>query len=283
MMKYLVVLAVAALVSIAGGIGGLQLHGIPVLVLCAALAFLVQWLAFVPAFLLQTEKFYDLTGSLTFILLTGVALSSASAHDSRSLLLGGLIIFWAVRLGSFLFVRILKDGADARFARIKPSASKFLFTWTLQGLWVFLTSACALAAITSGTTVGLTGVDLIGAALWVTGFAIEVCADYQKRRFRRERGTADFIRSGLWRYSRHPNYFGEIMLWCGLAILALPALHGWALVTLISPVFVYLLLTRISGIPLLERAAEQRWGSLQEYRSYRDATPLLVPFSKRRD
>lgn len=281
MLKFLIVLAVAALIALVGGSGGLWLYGVPILAWCAALAFLVQWLAFVPAYLLQTEKFYDLTGSLTFILLTVVAISTVPQADSRSLLLGGLIIVWAVRLGSFLFTRILRDGADSRFARIKPSATQFLFTWTLQGLWVFLTSACALAAITGGEVVTLSAADLIATALWVTGFGIELVADYQKRRFRRAQGAGQFISDGLWRYSRHPNYFGEIMLWSGLALLALPALQAWALVTLVSPVFVYLLLTRISGIPLLERAAERRWGDQPEYQRYRDTTPLLIPLPRR--
>ncbi|MDA8752594.1 DUF1295 domain-containing protein [Halieaceae bacterium] len=282
MLKFVIVVGVAALVAVAGGSGGMLVYGVPLLALCAVLAFLVQWVAFVPAYLLQTEKFYDLTGSLTFMLLTLVALYYIPRVDARSLLLASLILIWAARLGSFLFARILRDGADGRFARIKPDPLQFLFTWTLQGLWVFLTSACALAAITGGKPAPLAFTDVFGAALWACGFVTEAVADYQKRRFRREHGTGMFIRTGLWRFSRHPNYLGEIMLWGGVALLALPALQGWALATLVSPVFVYLLLTRISGIPLLERAAERRWGDLPDYQQYRDATPLLLPFPGRR-
>ena len=86
-----------------------------------------------------------------------------------------------------------------------------------------------------------------------------------------------FITSGLWSWSRHPNYFGEIVLWSGVAVMAASALSGWQWVTLTSPVFVALLLTRVSGIPLLERRAEARWGHLTEYQRYTAMTPVLLP------
>jgi steroid 5-alpha reductase family enzyme len=153
-----------------------------------------------------------------------------------------------------------------------------MMTWTLQGLWVVMTAAAALAAMTSTQTpaIGITGV--LGLILWIAGFAIEVVADKQKRDFRRDPDNSDrFIQHGLWAWSRHPNYFGEILLWCGIAVIALPALQGWQYATLISPVFVYLLLTKVSGIPMLDAHALKRWGDEDDYRAYRKATPVLFP------
>ena len=191
--------------------------------------------------------------------------------------MGAIVAVWTVRLGSFLFARINRDGKDARFDELKPSFPRFLMTWTLQGLWVFLTLACALAAMTSEGVRPLGVTALVGALIWAVGFSIEVVADRQKRQFRADpdnRGR--FIQGGLWAWSRHPNYFGEIMLWIGVTIIAVPQLGGWQFVTLVSPVFVYFLLTRISGIPLLEERAEAKWGDDPEYRAYRDRTPELV-------
>ena len=187
------------------------------------------------------------------------------------------VFVWAARLGSFLFARIREDGSDSRFDQIKPNPLRFFITWSLQGLWVLLTAACALAAITSSARVPLGLLAGIGIALWLAGFVIEVIADRQKRVFRSRAGSGEYITTGLWSRSRHPNYFGEILLWCGIAVLAFPALHGWQLATLISPVFVYMLLTRVSGVPLLEKKADKKWGGQPEYEAYKANTPVLVP------
>lgn len=262
--------------ALAGSQEGAFIGPLPAFAACALLAFTVQWLVFVPAFLTQSEKYYDLTGSLTYLSVSALA---ASVHgDPRSLLLGALIAVWAMRLGTFLFLRIRAAGSDSRFDSIKGDPIRFLLTWTLQGLWVVMTAAAALAAMTAQTRVPLGPIAVAGLLVWATGFAIEVIADNQKRLFRRDpdnRGR--FIRDGLWAWSRHPNYFGEILLWLGVAIIALPALSGWQYLTLLSPLFVFLLLTRVSGIPPLEAQARKRWGDDPDYRAYRDSTPVLWP------
>lgn len=275
--RFTVVLLLAAAIAGAGSHGGMQYQGWPVFALCAALAFAVQWLAFVPAYLRQTEKYYDLTGSATYLAVVWLGVGLGGTTDTRSLLLAACISLWALRLGSFLFHRVHQDGGDSRFDKIKPVASRFLFTWTLQGLWVLITAGCALAAITSGSEQPLGTLGLAGAVLWAGGFLIEVVADRQKRVFRQAHGSGQFIASGLWARSRHPNYFGEIVLWCGIALIALPSLSGWQWLTLVSPVFVFLLLTRVSGVPLLERKADQRWGDNPDYQRYKVNTPALVP------
>jgi steroid 5-alpha reductase family enzyme len=276
--------AIVVILSIGGGIAwagsqpGLRAGALPLFAWCAILAFAINWVAFVPAYVFQTERYFDLTGSLTYSILVLVALASQPAPDPRTLLLGALVVIWAGRLGGFLFARIVRDGSDRRFDHLKPSLLRFCLTWTLQGLWVLLTLACALAAMTSTQPQPLGAFAVLGGIVWAAGFAIEVAADRQKRRFGADPANRDrFIRSGLWAWSRHPNYFGEITLWSGIALIALPALVGWQHATLISPLFVYVLLTRISGIPLLEARADKKWGDEPEYRAYRDNTPALFP------
>jgi steroid 5-alpha reductase family enzyme len=192
------------------------------------------------------------------------------------------VLIWTLRLGSFLFRRIKRAGKDDRFDRIKQDFLAFLMTWTLSGLWVYLTAAAALAAIASTESQPLGVLAFIGIALWVLGFGIEAIADAQKSRFRSQpENRGQFISHGLWAWSRHPNYFGEIVLWTGIAVIAFPALSGWQYAMLISPVFVWVLLTRVSGIPMLEEKAEKQWGNDPAYRVYRDATPVLVPWPPR--
>jgi steroid 5-alpha reductase family enzyme len=273
-----IVILIGLGVAWAGSQGGASVSGVPIFALSVGLAFLIQWLAFIPAYALQSERFFDLTGSLTYISVTILAVLLSPVVDGRSILLLVLVVIWAARLGSFLFRRIQEAGKDDRFDAIKPSFTRFLLTWTLQGLWVTLTLAAALAAITTTHRVGLGPFSLVGALVWVSGFGFEVVADSQKSRFRADpQNKGKFIQSGLWALSRHPNYFGEIVLWVGVALIALPALRGWQYVTLISPVFVTLLLTRVSGVPMLERKADEKWGGQEDYEAYKENTPVLIP------
>ena len=266
---------IAAAVAWGAGEDATVWLGLPGPAWCAVLAFGVQWAAFVPAYVRQTETFYDLTGSLTYITVTLFAVAVSPPTDARSLVLAVLVCVWAGRLGSFLFRRIRADGKDGRFDDIKPSAPRFFVAWTLQGLWVFLTLCAALAAIAAVDPAPLGLRDAIGLGVWAIGFAIEVVADRQKSAFR-ERHPGHFVNEGLWAWSRHPNYFGEIVLWVGVAIIASSTLRGWQWVTLISPLFVYVLLTRISGIPILEKRADDRWGNEPAYRRYKAETPVLM-------
>lgn len=243
---------------------------------CVGTALAIQWLAWVPAWLARTERFYDLVGSGTYLGVTGLALWLSPAPDTRAALLAAMVGVWALRLGTFLFWRVHTQGGDGRFDAIKQSAWRFGVAWTLQGVWVSVTAGAALAAIvrSGGGPLGL--FDGLGLGLWGVGFAAEVVADAQKSAHRAS-GRGGFIRSGLWAWSRHPNYAGEILLWAGVALTASAALNGPWLATLVSPVFVYLLLTRVSGVPLLEARADARWGGDAAYRAWRDATPVLWP------
>lgn len=273
-----IVILVALGISFAGSQGGDSVLGIPIFALAVALVFVIQWVGFIAAYLMQTEKFFDLTGSITYISVTIVAVWLSSVVDGRTILLLILVVIWAGRLGIFLFRRILKAGKDARFDDIKVSFVRFLNTWTLQGLWVTMSLAAALTAITTTIRKELGLFAMVGALVWIVGFAIEATADAQKSRFRADpENRGKFIDAGLWSWSRHPNYFGEIVLWVGVAIIALPVLRGWQWVTLISPMFVTLLLTRISGVPMLEKRADEKWGGQEDYEAYKERTSVLIP------
>jgi steroid 5-alpha reductase family enzyme len=273
-----IVILIGLLVALAGSQGGATVAGIPIFAMAVGLAFLIQWLVFIPAYLLQTEKFFDLTGSITYISIILFTVFFSTGVDVRSILLSFLVMIWAIRLGTFLFRRIKKAGKDNRFDEIKPSFIRFLNVWTIQGLWVTFTAAAALVAITTTYRKEIDGLTIIGFLIWVCGFTIEVVADSQKSRFSANPANkGKFIQTGLWSRSRHPNYFGEIVLWAGVALIALPVLQGWQWVALISPVFVTLLLTRVSGIPLLENKADQKWGGQEDYEAYKKSTPVLIP------
>jgi len=267
-----------SLIAVIGSDGGDRFNGVPVFLLCAGLAYAVNWLVFVPSALAKTEHYYDLTGGVTYITVIVAAVLLSGELDLRATLVAGMVMVWALRLSTFLFLRISKAGADSRFDDIKGRPIRFLMAWTLQGLWVLLTAATALAVITGGTREALGVIGIAGIAVWAAGMLIEIVSDRQKSAFKADPANeGQFIDVGLWSWSRHPNYFGEIVLWIGMAIVAVPVLSGWQWVTLISPVFVALLLIKVSGIPLLEEKADERWGGQDDYEAYKRRTPVLVP------
>lgn len=271
-------ITIGALIIWAGSDGSQLVGSLAVFALCGILAFAINWLVFIPSNAAKTEHYYDLTGSATYLTVVLVALALSDALDQRAWIVGGMVVVWALRLGTFLFRRIRKSGKDGRFDEIKQNSLRFLMAWTIQGLWVLLTVAAALAIITSTEREPLGLLGIIGIAVWVAGFATEVVADQQKSAFKADPANEGrFITTGLWAWSRHPNYFGEITLWTGIAILAIPVLSGWRWATLISPIFVTVLLTRVSGIPMLEARAKKRWGDEAAYRAYVENTPVLVP------
>tara|TARA_Y100000991_G_scaffold183674_1_gene147245 strand:- start:3868 stop:4734 length:867 start_codon:yes stop_codon:yes gene_type:complete len=255
--------------------------GIELVFRAVFLAFAIQWIAFIPAYVFQTEKFYDLTGSLTYLSVIWYSLTYSSEYFANlnlaNLVIVLLITFWALRLGSFLFMRIHKDGEDKRFRTIKPSASQFFMTWTLQGLWVSLCSMCALTAISSDSGLIVNPIFFAGLVLFIFGFLLEIIADKQKSKFRAiPENKNKFISSGLWARSRHPNYFGEIVLWTGIAVMSFSSLEGLQYLTLISPIFTYVLLVYISGVRMLEARGDIKWGENEDYRNYKENTPVLL-------
>ena len=275
---FFVVVILGAFIAWAGSQGGRQVGSIPLFALATGFIFLIQWLVFIPSFLRQSEKFFDLTGSLTYISIVTLAFILSKEVDLRTTVLWALVVIWAARLGTFLFRRIRREGKDDRFDELKPSFFRFLNVWTVQGLWITFTMAAALVAITTTKRVEFDIFAILGLLIWLAGFSIEALADMQKNRFNANpTNKGKFIQTGLWSRSRHPNYFGEIVLWIGVAVIALPVFQGWQWVALISPVFVTLLLTRVSGVPLLEKKADTKWGGQEEYENYKKRTPVLIP------
>jgi len=282
-MKQAILNLLFSLIAFSMAYGIALLTGLALIQQAVLTAFLIQWILFIPAFYFQTEKFYDLTGSATYLFIViykSYQSKVAININMGSILLASCIILWAIRLGSFLFTRIHKAGVDKRFSSIKPSPTRFFMAWTFQGMWVSICSMCALTAIASKNGVVLNGVFYIGMLVFIFGFLVEIIADWQKSNFRKNPTNKNqFIAQGLWSYSRHPNYFGEITLWLGISIMSFSSLSSWQYITLISPVFTYILLVYISGVRILEIAGMEKWGHLDSYQQYIRRTPSLFPFS----
>lgn len=261
-----------------------RVSGVPVTAVAAAVAFFVNWIAWVPAAIRRTEHFYDLVGSLTYLVVVTLAVGVAADAGTLTLTNGLPAAFagvWAVRLGSFLFARVRRAGKDRRFDELKQAPLRFLVAWSLQGLWVTLTILAVLVRLSRPATLDTWFV--IGAIVWMVGFGVEVVADRQKTAFRADPANAErWIDTGLWSWSRHPNYLGEIVLWTGIFLCGAGGYVGTEWLAVLSPLFVTVLLTRGSGVPLLEASARKRWGDDPAWQAYVARTPVLVPRPWRR-
>lgn len=250
---------------------------------------------------LQTEIFYDLSGSLTFISCTALSLYYPSLKDryihksskplprissfhTRQLLMSGFTCLWATRLGTFLFQRIRRSGSDSRFDEIKGDPVKFFGAWMAQATWIALTAfpVYAVNSIPSSRNAPLGVSGVFGASLWASSFLFEVVADRQKSAWREERAQKvhdeKFITRGLWSLSRHPNYVGEVMMWTAQFLLAWRTLTPWMrVVASLSPIMEYLLITKISGLPPLESKADKSWGDDPAYQAYKAKVPVFWP------
>jgi len=244
-------------------------------------SFAINMVMFLVAFRYKTDKLTDISYAISFVTLAGFAVASSPQFPAPKLVLFGLIAIWAARLGTFLLVRIWKKKVDHRFDGMREDFRRFAGFWALQALSVWVILLPILLAL-SHTKISLTALSYIGIALWAIGVAIESIADIQKYNFSQDpanKGT--WIDTGIWRYSRHPNYFGEILAWIGAYVCVLPiltTLESW--IGLISPVFITCLLLFVSGIPPLEKHADEKWGSDPEYQAYKRRTSILIPWRK---
>lgn len=235
---------------------------------------------------LQTEKFFDLCGALNFLAVAAYGLGDADG-DWRQRAVALMYAVWALRLGTFLFARALKNGGDSRFDELKKRPAKFMAAWFLQAVWVVATTLPLLMLGEQADSEHVdrfpsTELDAVGLALFVGGIVCEVVADIQKWRFKSDESRDEsFISTGLWRYSRHPNYFGEIVLQLGIFLSAVSGLDGAGYIVggAIAPVFVAFLLIFVSGIPTLEKKKEDD----PDYRRYQEATSILVPWPPKFD
>ncbi|MEO1220557.1 MAG: DUF1295 domain-containing protein [Pseudomonadota bacterium] len=285
--KSLLVVAFVTVIALAfagfAGANSVELYGYPAMYLAGWMALLINWLAFVPSAAAKSDRFYDTVGAITYLSVMALSVYAAySFHggiDLRAIVVATMVGLWCIRLGAFLYTRIhAAGGADSRFEKIKVNPARFLVAWTLQALWVILTASAAVAIITIKSPVAPDLFLVVGAALWLLGIVWETVADNQKKAFKDDPDNkGKFINVGLWRWSRHPNYFGEITLWFGILVIAIPVLSGLSWLVVISPIFVFLLLTRISGINLQDAQAKERWGDDPDYQEYRKNTPALFP------
>ena len=242
------------------------------------LIFIIQIIVFIPSFIFKTEHYFDLTGGITFIIVILYAFYEKfqiiEFIDFRSVILVLFILIWSLRLSLYLFFRV-KVGGDVRFIEIKKNFLRFMRAWIFQGTWVFICSFPVLIVLLNKPLEN----DLflyVGIFFWVFGFLFEVIADRQKVIFNKT-NKGKFISTGLWSFSRHPNYFGELVLWLGITIISLPTFLEFQYLGLITPIFIYLLLTKVSGVNLLEELAEKRWGNSKDYILYKNNTPVFFP------
>ena len=246
-----------------------------------AIALAVNGAFFAFAAARRTDVVTDLSYSLTFALLA-VVLLFAGAAEPVQVVASLLVVVWAARLGIYLFRRIMRTKVDHRFDGMRDQPLRFARFWLLQAITVAVVMLPVSYLLDQDDPPGLGAWSIAGGAVWLAGLLIEAVADAQKAAFRaKEENRGRFVASGLWRYSRHPNYFGEMLVWWGLFLYVVPVLHGAAFAVVIGPVFITLLLLFVSGIPLLEKSADEKYGGDAAYRDYKRRTSILVPLPPR--
>lgn len=250
------------------------------LFMALAVSLAINMSMFLIAFRLQSDKLTDISYAVTFATIAIWAYASSGGGSYHAILLVMLVV-WALRLGGFLLYRVIKSGKDARFDGMRENFFKFGKFWLAQAVTVWLVMFPAIFAFGEPAVTGF--LPLLGIALWAVGLVCESIADWQKLAFARDPKNKDkWIESGIWKYSRHPNYFGEILVWVGVYIYAVAVLSPLqALIGLASPLFISTLLLFVSGIPILEKTADKRWGKIASYREYKRRTSILVPLPRR--
>jgi len=241
-------------------------------------SFAIQGLFFAFAASFKTDKVTDLSYSLSFALLAIGLVIANRAFAPAQLLAAAFVVAWAARLGAYLLRRIIKIGKDARFDDKRGEFLKFLGFWVLQAIVVWVVMLPVTVFLSLPSVRGPEALSAFGALLWALGFGIEAASDAQKYAFRNDPANAKrWIETGLWKYSRHPNYFGETLLWWGLFIFMLPSLSGLLiLLSVVGPLSITLLLLFVSGVPLLEKSADKRHGDDPDYQAYKRRTSLFV-------
>jgi steroid 5-alpha reductase family enzyme len=251
------------------------------ILLSLGLALAVNGAFFAVAAVRKTDVVTDLSYSLTFALLA-LVLPFTGARKPVQLVASLLVLVWALRLGAYLFRRILRMKVDHRFDGMREEPLRFARFWLLQAITVAVVMLPVSYLLDRDHPPGFGTWAVAGAVLWLVGLLVESVADAQKSAFRaKDDNRGRFITSGLWRYSRHPNYFGEMLVWWGLFVYAVPVLHGAAFAVVIGPVYITLLLLFVSGIPPLERSADAKYGDDARYRDYKRRTSILVPLPPR--
>tara|TARA_B100000575_G_scaffold224033_1_gene184524 strand:- start:178 stop:1032 length:855 start_codon:yes stop_codon:yes gene_type:complete len=281
MVRFFLILAIPLITLLVSFLVSIDNNELEFFVNVISLIFGLQLTGFIPSFYLKSEKYYDLFGGLTFVssILVMILLKfrKTSTLSTREIILALSVLFWTLRLSFFLFQRVKRVGKDVRFDNLKFSFSKFLLAWMTQGLWVFICLFPTLIVFSSPTNNEIIYLNF-GGLIYLVGIVTEIIADYQKTiHNKRNKKSRKFISSGLWSISRHPNYFGEFLIWTGITIICFPVFSGFKYLALITPIFIYFLLNYISGVNLLEERGKEKWGNNPEYVKYLKTTPKFFP------
>lgn len=251
-----------------------------VLITALIISMVIQGLFFVVAASLKTDKVTDLSYGLSFIALIWYVVWRMQTTNLFSWLLVIAVNVWGLRLAGYLLIRIMKMKKDDRFNGIRESWIKFGQFWFFQGVSVWIILIPVILVLIK-PQISLNWVSLLGLGVWFSGLVIETVADQQKFMFKQNSRSRDrWIDSGLWKYSRHPNYFGEMLVWWGLFVAVLPNLRGVEFLGVIGPAYITFLLLKVSGIPPLEKKYAKKYAGDTAYMAYKQRTHLLLPIPR---
>ncbi len=244
------------------------------------IAFVINTIFFLYAFARKTDVVTDLSYSLSFFLATMYIYVVRAEKNLLQTMLLCIVVLWSLRLGSYLLSRILVTKVDHRFDDKRDSFVRFGIFWLLQAtaVWVILLPII-FAMGSQGLVVNMPFLG-IGFVISLFGLMYETVADYQKNTFKKKNPNT-LITSGLWATSRHPNYFGEILVWWGTLIMVLPYLSGVTFLVTFGPVFITVLLLFVSGIPLLEKSWKEKYGQETYYQEYIRQTSIFIPWNRK--
>lgn len=240
---------------------------------------ILQIIFFIYAAIKKTDRVTDLSYGLTFVI-TSLSIYFLNIEYSSifKILLLATVVIWGLRLAIYLFVRIIKTGKDKRFDGVRENFKKFGSFWLLQAISIFVILLPTTYILISKDEMSLNWISFIGLVIALMGIVIEGVADSQKFVFKNKSSNkGKWISTGLWKYSRHPNYLGEIMMWVGIFLYCLVYINGIGFITILSPIYITVLLVAVSGIPTLEKEYDKRYRGSKQYQDYKKHTGILFP------
>jgi len=250
------------------------------LAICALVTIGMQFAFFIVAATCKFDKVTDFAGGSNFVVLAVLTFFLAETYRYRQIVITVFIVVWGLRLSGYLLYRIIKIGEDNRFDDKRDNCLKFAGFWIFQAVWVFTVSLPVIfvnASIVADRSDYVTAQDIVGIIIFIMGLVIETIADLQKFSFRNNpENRGKWCATGLWKYSRHPNYFGEISVWIGVFIISTSVLEDGQWSAVLSPLFTMSILLFLSGIPLLEQKADERYRKNEDYLFYKNRTPALI-------
>lgn len=249
------------------------------ILLALFICFAINMIAFLIAFSKQTDHLTDATYSFTFCVLAIFFFVKGSYTIPRILLML-MVCMWAIRLGSYLYSRIRQMGVDTRFDEMRPHWNRFIKFWMLQAGSIWIIALPFIIGLSNAPDdSSLSMIQYIGFGIWIIGFLMETIADLQKSKFKKDPANKNmFMGQGLYSIIKYPNYLGEMLVWIGIFLYVCPWLTGWAWISIVSPLWIIVLLLWISGIPFLKKSSQAKYGHLPSYQAYAKKTKNLIPY-----